>query len=56
MLFTNITLVDAVNVTNVTGPTILLGYGVVAFFLAASVIVALPKVKKMDRRYLPICC
>lgn len=54
MLFTNITLVDAVNVTNVTGPTILLGYGVVAFFLAASVIVALPKVKKMDRRYLPI--
>ena len=54
MLFTNITLVDAVNVTNVTGTTILLGYGVVAFFLTASLIVALTKVKKMDRRYLPI--
>ncbi len=53
-LFTNITLVDAVNVTNVTGPTILLGYGVVAIFLTASLIVALTKVKKMDRRYLPI--
>jgi len=54
MLFTNITLVDAVNVTNVTGPTIILGYGMVAVFLTASLIVALTKVKKMDRRYLPI--
>ena len=54
MLFTSITLVDAVHVTNVTGATILLGYGMVALFLTASVIVALPKVKKMDRRYLPI--
>ena len=54
MLFTNITLVDAVNVTNVTGPTIMLGYGMVAVFLTASVIVALPRIKKMDRRYFPI--
>ena len=54
MLFTNIKLVDAVNVTNVTGPTIVLGYGVVAFFLASSLIVALPRTKKMDKRYLPI--
>ena len=54
MLFTNIKLVDAVNVTNVTGPTILLGYGVVAVYLTASLIIALTKVKKMDRRYLPI--
>jgi len=54
MLFTNITLVDAVNVTNVTGPTIMLGYGMVAVFLTASVIVALPRIKKMDQRYFPI--
>lgn len=54
MVFTNITLVDAVNVTNVTGPTILLGYGMVAILLVASLIVALPKIKKMDRRYFPI--
>lgn len=54
MLFTNITLVDAVNVTNVTGPTILLGYGMVAILLTSSVIVALPRIKKMDRRYFPI--
>ena len=54
MLFTNITLVDAVNVTNVTGSTILLGYGMVALLLTSSVIVALPRIKKMDRRYFPI--
>lgn len=54
MLFTNITLVDAVNVTNVTGPTILLGYGMVAILLTSSLIVALPRIRKMDRRYLPI--
>ena len=54
MLFTNITLVDAGNVTNVTGPTIILGYGMVAILLTASVIVALPRIKKMDQRYLPI--
>lgn len=54
MLFTNIKLVDAVNVTNVTGPTILLGYGMVAILLTSSVIVALPRIKKMDRRYFPI--
>ena len=54
MLFTNIKLIDAGNVTNVTGTTILLGYGMVAFFLTASVIVALPRIKKMDQRYFPI--
>ena len=54
MMFTNIKLVDAGNVTNVTGPTILLGYGMVAVLLTASVIVALPRIKKMDRRYFPI--
>lgn len=54
MLFTNITLVDAVNVTNVTGSTILLGYGMVAVLLTSSAIVALPRIKKMDRRYFPI--
>lgn len=54
MLFTNITLIDAGNVTNVTGPTILLGYGIVAILLTASVIVALPRIKKMDQRYFPI--
>ena len=54
MLFTNITLVDAGLVTNVTGPTIALAYAVVAVFLTASLIVALTKAKKMDRRYLPI--
>ena len=54
MLFTNIKLVDAGNVTNVTGATIMLGYGMVAILLAAAVIVALPRIKKMDRRYFPI--
>ncbi len=53
-LFTNIELIDARNVTNVTGPTILLGYGMVAVFLIASLIVALPRIKKMDQRYFPI--
>ena len=54
MLFTNITLVDAGNVTNVTGLTIILGYGMVAILLTGSLIIALPRIKKMDRRYLPI--
>jgi len=54
MLFTDITLVDAGLVTNVTGPTIALGYGVVAVLLTASLTVALTKANKIDRRYLPI--
>lgn len=54
MLFTNIELVDAGLVTNVTGLTSTLGYIMVAFLLGASLFIAIINIKKIDRRYLPI--
>lgn len=54
MLFTNIELVDAKVVTNVTGTTIILGYLMVAVMIACSLLVALKNIKKLDKRYLPI--
>lgn len=54
MLFTNIELVDAGMVTNVTGLTAILGYVMVAIMLGSSLIVALLNIKRLDKRYLPI--
>ena len=54
ILFTNIDIIDAGFVTNVSGLTITLGYIMVAFFLIASLIITLVNIKKIDKRYLPI--
>lgn len=52
--FTNINIVDAGTVTNVSGPTIILGYVAVALLLGASLIVSFINIKQIDKRYLPI--
>ena len=54
VLFTDIDIIDAGLVTNVSGLTIILGYIMVALFLIASLVISLINIKKIDKRYLPI--
>lgn len=54
LLFTNITLVNAQNVTNVTGTTIIYGYFIVAIMLLSSLIVSIININMLDRRYISI--
>lgn len=53
-LFTHIELLQVGLVTNVTGPTIIWGYFIVAVLLIASVVIALVNLKKLDKRHIPI--
>ncbi len=54
LIFTNITLVDKIVVTNVTGPTALYGYFMVALLLFASFFISIINIKKVDKRYISI--
>lgn len=53
-LFTHINLVNMSSVINVNGPTIILGYTVVAILLLASLVVTLINIKKIDKRHIAI--
>ena len=53
-LFTHINLVNMSSVINVNGPTIILGYTVVAILLLASLVVTLINIKRIDKRHIAI--
>lgn len=53
-LFTHINLVDANSAINVNGPTITLGYSVVAVLLLASLGITLINIKNIDKRHIVI--
>lgn len=53
-LFTHINLVNMGSVINVNGPTIILGYTVVAILLLASLVVTLINIKRIDKRHIAI--
>ena len=52
--FTNVQLVDMINVTNVKGSTISLSYVFVVLFLISSLVIAIINVKRMDKRFFPV--
>ena len=52
--FTNVQLVDMINVTNVKGSTISLSYVFVVLFLISSLVIAITNVKRMDKRFFPV--
>ncbi len=56
LLFTNVTLIEVGNVTNVKGSTTAFGYLMVAIMLISSLLIALKNIKKIDQRYFPIFC
>lgn len=53
-LFTHINLVNMSSVINVNGPTIILGYTIVAILLLASLVVTLINIKRIDKRHIAI--
>lgn len=53
-LFTHINLVNMGSVINVNGPTIILGYTVVAILLLASLVITLINIKRIDKRHIAI--
>ena len=52
--FTNVQLVDMINVTNVKGSTISLSYVFVVLFLISSLVIAIINVKRMDKRFFSV--